>query len=285
MPNEYGKLRKVALRHARDAYQSQEHIDNWWQRLNYPEAVDFDEAVREYDTFAKIFQDRGVEITWLGSSSELTPDAIYVRDSAITTGGDLILVHMGKPDRRGEVEFLRNNVTPGVKVVGEIEAPGMLEGGDLVWFDDHHIAVADGYRSNKEAATQLRKLLGGEVDVSSIPLPHYLGPNDVFHLMSFLSPVDKDLAVVHSRLMPVPFRNWLLDQGIEFVEVPDEEFDTMGCNVLALAPRVCLIMDNNPETARRMEKAGCEVITYKGAEISAKGCGGPTCLSRPLVRD
>ncbi len=285
MPNEYGKLRKVILRHAREAFQSQAHIDRWWEILNYPEAVNFEEAIREYDAFAAVFEDRGIEITWLGHDEGLTPDSIYVRDAAIATVDGLVLCNMGKPDRQGEIDYLAAEKTDGVKLAGAIDAPALLEGGDLVWFDDYHIAIADGYRSNLEAATQLRAILGDNVAVASIPLPHYLGENDVFHLMSTLSPVDKDLAVVYSPLMPVPFRRWLLENGINFVEVPDQEFENMGCNVLALAPRVCLLMEGNPITASRLEAAGCEVVLYKGEEISAKGSGGPTCLTRPILRD
>ncbi len=118
-----------------------------------------------------------------------------------------------------------------------------------------------------------------------VPLPHYKGPDDVFHLMSIISPLDHDLALVHSPLMPVPFRDWLLARGIRRVEVAEAEFETLGCNALALAPRRCLMVEGNPETRARLEAAGCEVLTYDGAEISMKGAGGPTCLTRPLARD
>ena len=118
----------------------------------------------------------------------------------------------------------------------------------------------------------------------TVPLPHYRGPDDVFHLMSIISPLDADLALVHSPLMPVPFREWLLARGIGLVEVFEDELDTLGCNVLALGPRRCLMAEGNPETRRRLEAAGCEVLTYDATEISLKGQGGPTCLTRPLVR-
>ena len=122
------------------------------------------------------------------------------------------------------------------------------------------------------------------VEVITVPLPHYKGPSDVFHLMSVLSPVDKNLAVVYSPLMPITFRNLLLQKGYQLVEVPDEEFDLMGCNVLALAPRVCLMVDGNLKTKKALEDVGCKVIVYKGEEISVKGGGGPTCLTRPVYR-
>jgi len=160
-----------------------------------------------------------------------------------------------------------------------------MEGGDVAWINERNVAVGLGYRTNAEGIRQLRSLLGSEVDrVVPVPLPHWHGPGDVFHLMSMFSPVDRDLAVVYSRLLPVPFRQLLLKHGCELVEVPDEEFESMGCNVLAVGPRRCVALEGNPITRPRLEAAGAEVHTYRGREISTKGGGGPTCLTRPLVR-
>ena len=160
-----------------------------------------------------------------------------------------------------------------------------MEGGDVAWIDERNLAVGLGYRTNAEGIRQLRALLGSGVDrVVPVPLPHWRGPDDVFHLMSMFSPVDRDLAVVYSPLLPVPFRQLLLKKGYELVEVPHEEFESMGCNVLAAGPRRCVAVDGNPVTRRRLEAAGAEVHTYRGREISTKGGGGPTCLTRPLVR-
>jgi len=193
---------------------------------------------------------------------------------------------MGKPARRAEparaAAWLAEQGWP---QDGAIDGPGLLEGGDLIWLDARTCVVGRGYRTNDAGITQLRTLLGSAVEVVVVPLPHYKGPGDVFHLMSMISPLDRDLALVHAPLLPVPFREWLLARGIALVEVPDEEFASMGCNVLTLAPRRCLMLEGNPETRRRLEAAGCAVVTYEGREISAKGEGGPTCLTRPLVRD
>jgi N-dimethylarginine dimethylaminohydrolase len=120
--------------------------------------------------------------------------------------------------------------------------------------------------------------------VITVDLPHYKGVEDVFHLMSIFSPVDKDLAVVYSPLMPIRFRNLLLEMNYKLVEVPKEEFESMGCNVLAIGPRKCVMVEGNPKTRQALEKAGCEVLVYSGKEISVKGGGGPTCLTRPLLR-
>lgn len=179
-------------------------------------------------------------------------------------------------------DFLRRL---GVPVVGSISGNGTLEGGDLVWFDDSTCAVAHGYRTNADGISQLKRLLGPHVHVEVVPLPHHHGPAECLHLMSIISPLDANLALVHSPLMPVGFRDWLIGRGVELVEVSADEFDrSMGCNVLALAPRKCLVIEGNPVTRSRLEAAGCEVVAYKGTEISIKGAGGPTCLTRPLSR-
>jgi N-dimethylarginine dimethylaminohydrolase len=155
----------------------------------------------------------------------------------------------------------------------------------VVWLDARTVAVGRGHRTNDEGIRQLRALLGEAIDeLIIVPLPHWRGPADVFHLMSMLSPVDRDLAVVYSPLMPVQFRERLLDRGVELVEVPDREFDTMGTNVLALAPRISVMLAGNPRTRAALERAGATVFEYEGNEISLKGGGGPTCLTRPLAR-
>jgi N-dimethylarginine dimethylaminohydrolase len=165
-------------------------------------------------------------------------------------------------------------------------SPGTLEGGDLVWLDAKTAAVGHGYRTNAEGIRQFRAIVAADgCEVIEVPLPHWDGPGDVLHLMSLLSPVDAKKLLVYSRLLAVPFRNRLLDMGFELLEVPDEEYATMAANVLALAPGTCLALAGNPRTARLLEKAGIEVLTYEGTEISAKGAGGPTCLTRPLRRN
>ena len=173
----------------------------------------------------------------------------------------------------------------GCTIIGSIQPPGRLEGGDVAWLNERTIAVGHGYRTNESGIAQLRSLLGDSIDeLLTVALPHWRGPGDVFHLMSIVSPVDRDLAVVYSPLMPVPFRERLLQQGMTLVEVPDHEFDSMGANVLAIAPRRCVMVAGNPVTRARLEAAGATVLEYEGNEISLKGGGGPTCLTRPLGR-
>src|SRR5439155_754324 len=149
----------------------------------------------------------------------------------------------------------------------------------------HARAVGQGYRTNAEGIRQLRELLAACIEgLIVVPLPHWRGPNDVFHLMSMVSPIDRDLFLVYAPLLPIPFREALLARGIELIEVPEGEFATLGCNVLALAPRCCVMVAGNPETRTRLRRAGVEVREFGGREICLKGGGGPTCLTRPLVR-
>ena len=283
--NEYGPLRRVALRHAREAYGGQDAINASWRELNYLEPPDYGRALADFDRFAEILGETGAEIEYLPATDGLTLDSLYVHDSAVPGPRGIVLCNMGKPARAREPTAMGAAFEGlGLAVAGRIEGDARLEGGDLVWFDAGTCAVARGYRSNDEGIAQLKALLGPGVEVVIVPLPHYRGPDDVFHLMSIISPLDADLALVHSPLMPVPFREWLLARGIGLVEVAEDELDTLGCNVLALAPRHCLMAEGNPETRRRLEAAGCEVQTYDATEISLKGQGGPTCLTRPLVR-
>ena len=275
----------MALRQAEDAFRSPEHIARHWQPLNYLAAPDFERALVEYARFESLLREAGAEVVHLPADDRVGLDGIYVRDASLVSPRGVILAAMGKPARAAEPvvagEFYR---ALGIPVLGAIEPPGSVEGGDLVWLDEHTLVAGHGYRTNAAGIARLRELLGPDVEVVEVPLPHWKGESDVFHLMSFLSPLDRDLALVYSPLLPVPFRRWLLDRGLGLVEVPEQEFESMGCNVLALGPRRALMLAGNPITGGRLREAGVTVLEYEGAEISAKGCGGPTCLTRPLAR-
>src|SRR6185295_15500381 len=189
-----------------------------------------------------------------------------------------VMLRPGKEGRRGEVDVMAADfLEAGVPIAARLEAPGSAEGGDTLWLDDNTLLVGRGYRTNDDGIAQLADAFPG-VDVVSFDLPHMHGAGEVMHLMSLLSPLDTDLAVAYPPLMPVRLMELLAERGVELVEVPDEEFETMGPNVLALAPRVALALAGNDETRRRMEAVGVDVGVYKGDEISRKGDGGPTCL-------
>jgi N-dimethylarginine dimethylaminohydrolase len=281
-----GKIKSVLIKKAAEAFISEAHIEKYWQELNYLGKPDLAMAVQEYDQFEALLKKTGADIYYLPEEAAVNMDSIYCRDAAIATDGGMILCRMGKQARQQEPQAEKKTVeASGIKVLGSITAPGTLEGGDVAWLDKNTLAAGHTYRTNEAGIQQLAAMvepLG--VQVITVPLPHYKGPSDVFHLMSIFSPVDDDLAVVYSPLMPVFFRNLLLQRGYRLIEVPDQEFESMGCNVLALAPRDCIMVEGNRITQKLLEEAGCRVTTYKGEEISVKGGGGPTCLTRPIER-
>jgi N-dimethylarginine dimethylaminohydrolase len=283
--NEYATLRRVALRNPAAAFVSQTKVGAEWKDLNYHTAPDLGLAHAEYEAFEALLRASGAAIDHLPAHSDLTLDSLYVRDALVITPKGLVKPRMGKPQRRRESEVNGGTLAKsGLPVIGEITGHGKLEGGDLVWLDKNTLLGGVGYRTNEEGLRQLQKLCGPDVSVIGFDLPHYKGPSDVFHLMSVLSPVDADLAVVYEPLMPVRLVEFLKERGIAFVSVPDEEFASMGCNVLAVAPRVVILVEGNPETERRMRAAGVTVHAIVASEICRKGEGGPTCLTRPLLR-
>ncbi|MGA9237603.1 dimethylarginine dimethylaminohydrolase family protein [Robiginitalea sp.] len=284
--SEYLPLASVCIRPVANAFRSEQNLSDAWESLNYLGLPDFTKALFQYQNFQKILEEQAGEILPMPSTDGLSLDSLYCRDASIATDHGMILCRMGKPARRDEpADHKVFYEALGMPILGSIEAPGTLEGGDVAWLDTRTLAVGHTYRTNASGIEQLRGLLSPKgVEVITADLPHFRGPSDVFHLMSILSPVDRDLAVVYSPLMPVVFRNTLLDRGFTLVEVPEEEYDTLGCNVLALAPRKCLMAEGNPKTEAALRAAGAKVITYAGSEISLKGGGGPTCLTRPYLR-
>lgn len=283
---EFGAIRRLILKRPQDAFVSDLTVARQWRDLGYLGRPDYRRAVDEYDELVTALEAEGIDLIFLPRDDGVTLDSIYVRDAAVWAGDGLILASMGKPARRTEPAALERAVSAaGIPILGAIADGGRLEGGDVVWIDDRTVAVGRGYRTNDEGIGQLRELLGRRIDeLVVVSLPHHRGPEDVFHLMSILSPIDVDLALVYSPLMPVPFREWLIRRGIQLIEIPDHEFHSLGCNVLALAPRRCVALSGNPVTRQRLEDAGARVTELAGGEICTKGRGGPTCLTRPLAR-
>jgi N-dimethylarginine dimethylaminohydrolase len=284
--SETGKIKSLFIKTVQDAFLSEEHIGECWGSLNYSGKPDLTKALAEYESFQSILKKQTDEILYFTEDPNVNMDSIYCRDAAIATDRGMIICNMGKEGRMNEPAaekkaFEKN----GIPILGSIRSPGTVEGGDVAWLDRYTLAVGHTYRTNEEGIRQLAELLRPmNVEVITVPLPHYKGPSDVFHLMSILSPVDKNLAVVYSPLMPIAFRNYLLQRSYKLVEVPDEEFETMGCNVFALSPGQCLMIQGNPKTKASLENYGCTVTVYSGDEISLKGGGGPTCLTRPIQR-
>ena len=284
--SEYLKLASVYLKSAESSFRSEKKLTKQWKELQFLTKPNFEESLKEYHAFQLFFTNKNIETCFFPADQKTSIDSIYCRDASIATDFGMIVCNMGKNGRiqepKAQLETYQQNT---VKILGEITFPGTLEGGDVAWLDQNTLAVGHTYRTNEAGIDQLKALLHPRgIEVIVVELPHYKGKEDVFHLMSILSPVDKNLAVVYSPLMPIKFRNELLGRGFQLIEVPEEEFESMGCNVLAISPRDCLMVDGNPITKKLLEEAGCQVIAYKGNEISVKGGGGPTCLTRPMKR-
>ena len=283
--NNWGSLKKVAIRTPADAFVSDAKIDAEWQDLNYHSRPNLENSHREFAAVEDILRKTGAEIIHLPMHADLTMDAIYTHDALVITPRGLVKPRMGKAQRRKEAEINGAHLKSlGLPIAGEITGDGKVEGGDLVWLDRQTLLAGIGYRTNREGVRQLQQIVGDSVEVAWFDMPHFKGRTDVFHLMSTLSPVDHDLAVVYLPLMSVRLVELLEDRGINFIHVPEGEFESMGCNVLALGPRHAMMVDGNPETERRIRAAGVIVEVIKGVDICRKGEGGPTCMTRPLVR-
>ncbi|HEX6901038.1 MAG TPA: arginine deiminase family protein [Thermoanaerobaculia bacterium] len=287
MPEPFGAqtmvepLRRVMVKRPEEAFATADP-----ERWHYTSRPDLDEARREHDALVEILADAGAEVIGHPEPQPERADAIFVFDPALVTDWGAVILRMGKELRRGEEAAMARRFREiGVPILAELNGEATAEGGDLLWLDRQTLAVGQGFRTNAEGLRQLREAMAGlGVEVLPVPLPYFTGPEACLHLLSLISLVDRDLAVVYPPLLPVPFWNTLRDRGFRIVEVPEEEFPTMGPNVLALAPGRCLMLEGNPVTRRRLEQAGCEVLTYRGREISLKAEGGPTCLTRPVWR-
>ena len=272
-----GPLRRVLVRAPRA-----EDLHGWrscgWRAEPDPAAL-----AREHEAFCAILEAAGAEVVLAESAAEGNPDAIYTYDPALVSDEGALLLNPGKEIRRAEPTALGEDLErAGVPIAGRLSGEQWAEGGDFCWLDEQTLLAGRGYRTSSDGIWAVERLLPG-VEVLVFDLPHWRGREEVMHLMSLLSPLADDLVVAYPPLLPVRLAQLLEERGIETVPVPDEEFDSMGTNVLALAPRVALAVEGDPETKRRLERAGVEILVYEGKELS-KGDGGPTCLTRPLLR-
>ena len=279
-------IRKVLIKDPKSAYKNQANIDTQYEELNYFGKPDFEISLKDYNSFKSILHNNGIEIHCLPSDDITSLDSMYTHDPCLVSNSGVILCSMGKDLRKKEPEMISNYFESlGIPIIGRISSPGKLEGGDIVWIDNRTVAVGVGYRSNFEGIMQLKQILSDDIDeIIPVHLPHWTGPADCLHLMSNVSPIDENLFLVYSKLLPVSFREYLLSRKIKLIEVPDEEYESMGCNVLAIAPRKVIMIEGNNITKKILEDEGVEIFTYPGLEISNKGAGGPTCLTRPFLR-
>lgn len=283
---EIGEIKSLLLKHPREAFIDQPTIDSQWKDLNYTDRPDHEGVWAEYDLFLSLLREHIPQITFLPAHPKTGLDSIYIRDPLIITEHGAILGNMGKIQRKDEPAAITETLQKlNIPVLGSISGSGTIEAGDVILLDERTAAVGLGYRSNQDGIHQFRSLIREFIDeIFIVHLPHWNGPGDILHLMSLISPIDRDLAVVYSRLIPVSFRDWLIKRGIKLLEIPDSEYQSMACNILALAPRKCIMIAGNPQTRKLLEAERVEVQEFSGEELCKKGGGGPTCLTRPLLR-
>ena len=255
-----------------------------WRAFGWLAEPDAGLAAKQHDAFCELLRESGAEVLFANADASTDPDAVYTCDPAIMSDRGALILRPGKEGRRVEAAAMTEDLgSLGVPVALEMVEPATAEGGDTMWLDERTLLVGRSYRTNDAGIDAIRVALPG-VDVLAFDLPHLQGPDACLHLLSLLSPLDRDLVVAHVPLMPIRLLQLLRERSVDVVEVPEEELGTMGPNVLALAPRVALAVEGNPETRRRMERAGVEVFVYEGSDISLKGEGGPTCLTRSILR-
>ncbi len=279
-------LRRLIMKSPLCAWKDTYNVKKNWKDLYYSAEPNFDKAVLQYNNLISIIKSFGIDILMLPSNDNTSLDSIYTHDAGIATSSGIIICNMGKKSRKNEPKALKDFLSDNnISVIGEIKYPGIIEGGDIIWINNRTIAVGEGYRTNKEGIRQLKEILSDEIDdLIRVPLPHWLGPESCLHLMSNVSPIDHNLYLIYPKLLPVKFIKYLKSLNIKLINVPDKEYESMACNVLSLAPKKCIMMSGNPITKKLLESNNVEVYTYDGSEISLKGAGGPTCLTRPIYR-
>ncbi|MCG8467776.1 MAG: arginine deiminase family protein [Gemmatimonadetes bacterium] len=289
--SEYGvtsmvdRLRRVAMRRPGRALLEADPA-TW----HYAGPLDADRLLSQFDRFASLVEDAGAEIAWMASSDEDgLADAVFTYDPSFMVRDGAVLLRPGKPLREPEVEIHRRFYeTEGIPILGTIEPPGVAEGGDLFWLDERTLAVGRGFRTNRSGIDQLRDLLApGGVELRTFDLPTWDGDAACLHLLSLLSPLDVDLVLAYRPLVPVALYQTLRERGVEILEAPEPEFVAsrgLNLNVLALAPRDVIAVGGFPETIRLMREAGCDVATFDADALCVPCEGGPTCLTRPLLR-
>lgn len=281
-----GKIEAILIKRPEEAFISQENLNANWEKFNYFGCPDYEKVIEEYNEFEKFIKENIPDVYYLKQDDRAGLDSIYAHDPLKVTKKGAIYFPMGKELRGREREATREYLESiGIPTLGEIKAPGKMEGGDVLWIDEKTVAIGRGYRTNDEGIRQFKELTKDIIDEYIIvPMPHGDGEDCCLHLMSIISFVDTDKAVVYSKYMPVFFREYLIEKGITLIECGDEEYDYLGTNVLCVAPGKCITIAGNPEITAKMRDAGIDVTTYEGKELSYRGTGGPTCLTCPLHR-
>jgi len=281
-----GALQRVLVCSPRAAGWNQSERIAHWRDLGFHHAPDFTKAQSQHDVLCRELKTAGAEIVELPPANDLSLDAVYAHDASLATDFGLVLMRPGKPNRVAEGEshgsFLK---TLGIPTLAEIDSPATTEAGDILWLDSKTLLIGHGYRTNAAGIAQMRVLLAPKgIEVLSAPLPYGPGPSACLHLMSLISLLDEQTAIVDLPWLAVETVELLKARGFRFVEIDDSERDTLACNVLSLGGKRLLAIEENHKTNERLRRAGFDVRTFPGSEICINGSGGPTCLTRPLLR-
>jgi len=279
-------LRAVVVKRPEEAFADAARIEKEWRDLRWTRSPNLRLAAEEHRQLVSALESAGARVYLLPKDDRTNIDSLYAHDPVLMTDAGAVVLQMGKPARRGEGPAVADAMRAwDMPILGVVDGEAMAEGGDMIWLDSRTLLIGRGFRTNQrgiERISDLLKPLG--VTVIPVPLPYGDGPQDVLHLMSFMSLLDGNLAVVNRRLLPVPLFELLSERGVQLIDVAEEEYMTLGCNVLAIAPRQLLMIAGNPITRERLEAAGCIVSEFEGTEICLPGAGGPTCLTRPVLR-
>lgn len=257
-----------------------------WRELGFQHAPDFAAAQTQHEILCGLLRKGGAEVVTLPSTESLTLDAVYAHDASLTTDYGLVLMNPGKKSRVAEAQAHADFCGQlGIPVLGEIRAPGVSESGDIVWLDSRTLLVGEGYRTNKAGIAQMRELLSSKnVKVLSAPLPYGPGPSACLHLMSLMSMLDEQTILVDLPWLAVETVELLKGRGFRLIEIEYSERESLACNVLAMGGSRLIAIEENAKTNQRLRDAGFQVLTFPGSEICINGAGGPTCLTRPLLR-
>jgi len=241
--------------------------------------------ITEHEAFTELLTSLGCQVHTAASLDGLV-DAVYMHDPMIMTPHGAILLRMAKPIRNPEPKYCGADlVRLGVPILGELTTPAYADGGDKVWLDAKTLLIGHGYRTNTAGIEQIRGLLTPfGVTVCAFDLPHFMGRDAVLHLMSVLSPISHDLAVVYEPLAPVRMLALLESRGISWLAVSESEMMTQGGNILTIRPNVVVLAAGNPEIEARLRGRNVEVHLFHGENVAVRGDGGPTCLTAPLQR-
>jgi N-dimethylarginine dimethylaminohydrolase len=281
-----GDLLRVLVCPPRNVGWDRSERNSSWRELGFHRAPDFATAQGQHDDLCRLLTEAGAELQCLSPSKPLTLDAVYTHDASLATDWGLVLMNPGKPNRVAEAKAHADFCARlGIPVLGAVSGAGSAEAGDIVWLDSHTLLIGLGYRTNGEGIEQMRSLLGAKgVEVISAPLPYGPGPSACLHLMSLMSMLDERTILVDLPWLAVETVELLKARGFCLIEIDYSERESLACNVLALGSKRLIAIDVNQATNQRLRDAGFDVRTFPGSEICINGSGGPTCLTRPLLR-